>query len=452
MANTLEIRLGQLLIKKRHCTLQEINQAIDLQASMKEKGEKLPLEALLIQESIVEEDKIFQALAEMGILHLICEPCRQEIEVKDYDSSKEYVCPKCQSPLMFSTNSSGTRRDPSASFRVKGAFPNGLDQLAQADLSEFDPANAAKNETNEPNDDPIIDKMINGCQVIKLLAQGGMGKVYLANQFKLGRRVAVKILSEELARDPSFVHRFLQEARAAAELSHGNIVQIFDVGEITGYFFIIMEFVDGPNLKEILKKHTTISPLKALEVVLQACHALKHAHQRGVIHRDIKPENIMMTQEAVVKIADLGLAKKIASSEQDGGITNSGAILGTPYYMAPEQIKDFSRVDGRSDIYSLGVTLFKALTGKIPFNGRSPVEIMIKVVDGKRPSLRSICPEIPEDVELLVDKMMHCNPDRRYQDLSQVIKDMEQVLFRLRGMAEQKKKDTDFQGDIVAQA
>ena len=281
-------------------------------------------------------------------------------------------------------------------------------------------------------DDPIAGKIIGGCQVLERIAKGGMGVVYKAKQLKLDRPVAVKILSEDLAKDRSYVHRFIQEARSAAELSHGNIVQIFDVGEINGLFYIILEYVDGSNLRDILDSHKRLDPARALEIALQAGHALKHAHQRGVIHRDIKPENIMVTHDGMVKIADLGLAKKMASGNQDGGITSAGAILGTPYYMAPEQVKDFRQVDGRSDIYSLGVTLFRALTGSVPFKGRTPVEVMIKVVEGKRPSIRSLEANVPEDVELFVDRMMHRRPDNRFQDFSELIRDLETILYRLR--------------------
>jgi serine/threonine-protein kinase len=158
-----------------------------------------------------------------------------------------------------------------------------------------------------------------------------------------------------------------------------------------------MEFVDGENLKSILHREGPLPIEQALAITLQVCEALRHAHQRGVIHRDIKPEKVLIAHEGVVKLADLGLAKRIESGRAEG-LTKAGSIFGTPFYMAPEQAKNFSDVDQRSDIYSLVVTLYKALSGKVPFDGRSPIEIMVKALDGKRPNLRALRAEVPERV------------------------------------------------------
>lgn len=417
-----EIRLGQLLIQKRWCTLQQINRGLDIQQQMRDKGTRSSLGKILIQKGYVDEEKIKVALSVMGTLRLVCGPCSMDIPVTNYSPGSDYKCPKCQQPLAMS--------DPCLE-------PQDVGSSATFAVPADTPPSATSGPVELPRqemtgDDPIAGKIIGGCQVLERIAKGGMGVVYKAKQLKLDRPVAVKILSEDLAKDRSYVHRFIQEARSAAELSHGNIVQIFDVGEINGLFYIILEYVDGSNLRDILDSHKRLDPARALEIALQAGHALKHAHQRGVIHRDIKPENIMVTHDGMVKIADLGLAKKMASGNQDGGITSAGAILGTPYYMAPEQVKDFRQVDGRSDIYSLGVTLFRALTGSVPFKGRTPVEVMIKVVEGKRPSIRSLEANVPEDVELFVDRMMHRRPDNRFQDFSELIRDLETILYRLR--------------------
>jgi serine/threonine-protein kinase len=278
---------------------------------------------------------------------------------------------------------------------------------------------------SEITQDPMISKVIGGCQITERIARGGMGVVYKARQLNLGRTVAIKILSDELSRNPAYVERFLQEARSAAFLNHGNIIHINDVGEHNGIYFFIMEFVDGKNVREILKKKNALEVPQALQVALQVSRALQHAHRRGIIHRDIKPENIMITREGVVKLADLGLAKRLDSS---GGITQAGSVLGTPFYMAPEQAKDFSKVDQRSDIYSLGVTLFKSLTGKVPFDGRTPIEVMIKAIEGKRQALRDLRPDLPPPVEALVDRMMARNPEDRFQQADDVIAAIEALL------------------------
>ncbi len=416
MAKSFQVRFAQLLIKERSCRLQQVNQALQIQRNLRDKNIDRSFPSILLEKGFATEEHVHAALARLGVLRFECEGCSEEIPVSKFDPSAEYSCPRCQGPVKLSENLSGTRRNRA---------DRGLASL-------IDNAPGATEEAGADSDDPIIDKVIDGCQILRRLAAGGMGVVYKARQLKLGRTVAVKVLSEDLARDKNFVHRFLQEARSAAELNHGNIVHIFDVGELAGVFYIIMEFVDGKNLREILDEKKRLDSVEAIEIALQASHALKHAHKRGIIHRDIKPENIMLTRDNAVKIADLGLAKKLAGSDQDSGITCAGAILGTPYYMAPEQVKDFSKVDGRTDIYSLGVTLYKALTGKVPFKGRTPVEVMINVVEGKYPPLRSLQPDVPEDVAKLVERMMHVNQEHRFHDLSDVIGHMETVLYRLR--------------------
>jgi serine/threonine-protein kinase len=201
------------------------------------------------------------------------------------------------------------------------------------------------------------------------------------------------------------------------------------VGQFEGIFYFIMEFVDGATLSEILRQRTKIDPLRTAEIAYQVCQALRHAHRKNIIHRDIKPENIMITSDGVVKLADLGLAKRM--SEGELGLTQTGAVMGTPYYMAPEQAKDFSKVDSRSDIYSLGVTIYRALTGRVPFEGKSPLEVMIKACNGARIPMRQIRPEIPEDFEALVDRMMHPNPDERFQDVQEVIDRLGKLIHQL---------------------
>ena len=423
-----EVRFGQVLIQKRWCSLQQFNRALNIQSQLREKGTSTSLGKILVDKGYVEEEKIKIALSVMGTLRLVCVSCKVDISASNYAPGSEYNCPKCQQALAPS--------DPCLEEPHEAAEPEdfGITQIDSSDMPIEAIGSPPRNEA--PEEDSIVGKIVGGCQVLERIAKGGMGVVYKAKQLKLGRPVAVKILSEDLAKDRNYVRRFIQEARSAAELSHGNIVQIFDVGEITGLFYIIMEFVDGSNLRDILDTQLKLDPENALEVALQAGHALKHAHQRGVIHRDIKPENIMITRDGMIKIADLGLAKKMAGEGQDGGITSAGAILGTPYYMAPEQVKDFKQVDQRSDIYSLGVTLFRALSGSVPFKGRTPMEVMIKVVEGKRPSLKSLDDDIPEDVELFVDRMMHRRPDNRFQDFSELLQELEAILYRLRSRCE----------------
>src|SRR5262245_58746375 len=207
-------------------------------------------------------------------------------------------------------------------------------------------------------------------EIGELLGVGGMGAVYKARQLRLDRTVALKVLPPEVGRDPAFAERFLREARTLARLSHPHIVTVHDFGESGGYFFFLMEFVDGVNLRQALQAGR-FTPEKAIRVVPQVCDALQYAHDKGVVHRDIKPENILLNEQGRVKIADFGLAKLLGREPAAATLTGTRQILGTPHYMAPEQMERPTAVDHRADIFSLGVLFYEMLTGKLPL-GRFP--------------------------------------------------------------------------------
>ncbi len=424
-AKSFDIRLGQYLIQKRACTLRQVNEAMEQQRELRTQAMARPLGGILVEKGYLRQEQLYEALADLGQLELRCPGCNEVHAVASYNRDTEYRCPRCRSPLVLEespTIPTIIRSAPLLSNEIPVEAPAGAAAGAPAGSA------AAAVAPREGTGDPMISKVIGGCQILDRIAKGGMGVVYKARQLNLGRTVAIKILSEELSQDSGYVERFIHEARSAAVLSHGNIVHIIDVGEHNGIYFIIMEYVDGKNLREILLKQSSIEIRQVLLIGLQVSQALQHAHRRGIIHRDIKPENIMITRDWTVKLADLGLAKKVAGAEPGGGLTHAGAILGTPFYMAPEQAKDFSRVDQRSDIYSLGVTLYKALTGKVPFDGRTPIEAMIKAIEGKRLGLRELRPEIPIEVEAMVDRMMHRLPEERFQEAGQVITAIEVIM------------------------
>jgi tRNA A-37 threonylcarbamoyl transferase component Bud32 len=401
-----DIRFGQHLIQKRICSLRQVNEGLHALRESRTPPSARSLGWVLHQKGYFDAKTLRQALAEQGQLELFCSSCREAHAIASYHPEVEYRCPRCRVLLVLEE-----------------------ELLIEGPVRAAPPPVVVTPQSPPPEKtelvDPMIAKVIGGCQILERIARGGMGVVYKARQLNLGRTVAIKILSEELSRNPAYVERFLQEARSAAFLNHGNIIHINDVGEHNGIYYFSMEFVDGKNVREILKKKSTLNVSQALQVALQVSRALQHAHRRGIIHRDIKPENIMITRDGVVKLADLGLAKKLDST---GGITHAGSVLGTPFYMAPEQAKDFSKVDQRSDIYSLGVTLFKALSGKVPFDGRTPIEVMIKAIEGKRPALRDLRPDLPPEVEALVDRMMARNPEERFQEAAELISAIESLL------------------------
>jgi len=248
-------------------------------------------------------------------------------------------------------------------------------------------------------------------EILGLLGRGGMGIVYKARQKHLDRVVALKVLPPEISRDRSFADRFAREARALARLNHPNIVSIFDSGEADGLFYFVMEFVDGTNLRQSLQAKQ-ISPREALAIVPVICDALQYAHDMGIVHRDIKPGNVLLDRKGRVKIADFGLAKLINPTTPHVSLTQTGSMMGTPKYMAPEQMDRPAEVDHRADIYSLGVVFYEMLTGELPL-GRFAL-----------PSQR-----VQVDVRLdeVVLRTLEQNPERRYQQANEVKTEIETI-------------------------
>jgi serine/threonine protein kinase len=241
-------------------------------------------------------------------------------------------------------------------------------------------------------------------EIIELIGQGGMGFVFKARQPKLERLVALKILPQALAADPSFAERFSREGRLLARLNHPNIVAIHDFGQAGGFFYLLMEFVDGVNLRQAMRAGR-FTPAQALVVVPKICEALQFAHNEGILHRDIKPENILVDVRGRVKIADFGIAKLVGDAQPEPALTGSDGTLGTPLYMAPEQLEKPGTVDHRADIYSLGVVFYEMLTGELPLGRFQPPSHKVEM-----------------DVRLdeVVLRALEKEPSRRYQQASQV--------------------------------
>ena len=265
-------------------------------------------------------------------------------------------------------------------------------------------------------------------QLRNRLGAGGMGTVYRAQHLSLGREVALKTLLPELAEDATQVKRFLREAKAAARLQHPNVVRTFDAGEDKGVLYHVMECVEGESLSERLRRDGPLALGDALDVVHAIGLALTAAQDAGIVHRDIKPANIMLPADgSPAKLADLGLARfhKRAGTELARTLTQTGVLMGTPAYMAPEQIRATRHVDHRADIYSLGITFYHMLTGELPFQGDSPVEILTQALDGEVVVPRSL--ELPADVEGVLLKMTRADADLRYQDPWDLVYDLEAV-------------------------
>lgn len=260
----------------------------------------------------------------------------------------------------------------------------------------------------------------------ELIGQGGMADVYLAYDDILKREVAVKILRSSLTGEPIYITRFHREARAAAALCHRNIVEIYDVGEEDDLYYIVMEYVRGQTLKELINKRGALHYVEAVDIMKQVVSATALAHSMGIVHRDLKPQNILVTDSGIVKIADFG----IASIQSLSQVTQTDTIMGSLHYLAPE-IARGEKATPQSDIYALGVVFYELLRGDVPFNGGSPVNIALKHMRDEIPSVRAYNPAIPQSVENIIIKATAKNTNNRYQCADDMLDDLDTCLERL---------------------
>ncbi|MCX7806071.1 MAG: serine/threonine protein kinase, partial [Planctomycetota bacterium] len=253
-----------------------------------------------------------------------------------------------------------------------------------------------------------------------------MGSVYKARQPMLDRLVAIKILPPKLAKDAEYIARFFREARAAGKLSHPNIVAGIDVGEADGYYYFAMEYVEGEPLSAVLKREGRLPERRAVEIARQVAEGLRHAHEHDIIHRDIKPENILLDASGTAKVCDLGLAR--SASGDDISLTQTGTAVGTPYYLSPEQARGDKDLDDRTDVYSLGATLFRMVAGRPPFDGPTAAVVMTKHLSEHPPPLREIVPEISDGLAAVVARTLEKRREDRYASMGELIEDLDRVL------------------------
>ena len=267
----------------------------------------------------------------------------------------------------------------------------------------------------------------NRYKIIRSIGEGGMANVYLAYDTILEREVAVKILRGDLADDEKFVRRFQREANAASSLKHPNIVEMYDVGEDDGKYFIVMEYINGKTLKSLVKKRGALTLDEVMDIMLQLTSAVACAHDSYIIHRDIKPQNVMILEDGRVKITDFGIAMALNSNE----LTQTNSVMGSVHYLPPEQANG-SGSTIKSDIYSLGILMFELLTGKLPFKGENAVEIAIKQMKEPIPSVVDINPSIPQSVENIILRACAKNPRNRYDSAAEMYEDIKTCLDPLR--------------------
>lgn len=256
-------------------------------------------------------------------------------------------------------------------------------------------------------------------QIIKSIGEGGMANVYLAYDTILDRNVAVKVLRGDLSSDEKFVRRFQREALSASSLSHPNIVEVYDVGEDNGQYYIVMEYIEGKHLKELLKKRGKLTLSEVIDIMLQITDGMSMAHDSYIIHRDIKPQNIMIQENGVVKITDFGIAMAMNATQ----LTQTNSVMGSVHYLPPEQANGKGSTL-QSDIYSMGILMYELLTGKLPYKGDNAVEIALKHLKETLPSIKEELPDLPQSVENIIIRASAKNPKNRYSDAREIHEDL----------------------------
>lgn len=260
-------------------------------------------------------------------------------------------------------------------------------------------------------------------EIVKTIGEGGMANVYLASDTILDRKVAIKVLRGDLSSDEKFIRRFKREALSVSNLSHPNIVEVYDVGEEDGNYYIVMEYIDGKTLKQLLQKRGSLTLNEVIDIMSQLTDGLAHAHEAYIIHRDIKPQNIMIEDNGLVKITDFGIAMALNSTQ----LTQTNSVMGSVHYLPPEQANGKGSTV-KSDIYSLGILMYELLSGSVPFKGDNAVEIALKHMKEKIPSIKKQNPTIPQSVENIILKATAKNPKNRYDTVREMYTDLQTAL------------------------
>ncbi len=270
-----------------------------------------------------------------------------------------------------------------------------------------------------------VSSQIPGYKILGKLGSGAMAVVYKAKQVSLDRTVAIKVLPKKFVQKADYVERFYKEGRLAAKMNHNNIVQAIDVGEVGGLYYFVMEYVEGKTLYDDLSRGKIFNEDDAIDLILQLVSALGHAHSMGLVHRDVKPKNIMINRDNAVKLADMGLARE--TSDIKAAKNEQGKAFGTPYYIAPEQIRGLVDIDGRADIYALGATLFHMVTGRVPFEASAPSNVMKKHLKETLTPPDHINTALSAGISEVIEVMMAKNRDDRYRDMEEVMGDLQAV-------------------------
>lgn len=312
------------------------------------------------------------------------------------------------------------------------AADSAAEEMATAKL----PAKVAADLLNQPSARVAAGQLLNQYKILSPLGAGGMGEVFLAEDTRLHRKVALKLLPAQFASDPDRIRRFEQEAHAVSALNHPNIITLFDLGRAGEDYFLATEFIDGQTLRQRLRDGGRLPVSETLDITLQICQALAAAHEAGIIHRDIKPENVMLRRDGYVKVLDFGLAKvgehqPVSNDSSQSSLTDPGTVMGTASYMSPEQARG-QRVDVRTDIFSLGIVLYEMIAGRTPFEGANMFEVVGAILGREPAPLRNLNPEAPDELQRIVSQMLRKTPDQRYPSIREALGELDNLRDELK--------------------
>jgi serine/threonine-protein kinase len=421
------------LLEKGWVTAEQIATATKHQAERKAAGEKLTLAQALVALNLLTKDQVREAMSAQGEkASLRCPTCRKVYTVWGYKPGSKSTCKTCKVALIPTGDTAAavlkeagkaTESVPAAPTTSASAAVTATPvAAATAPPAPVKPAAAP---VPDPSVDPALVDLIPGYTILRCIGSGAMGDVYLARQTSLDRPVAIKLLPPELAKNQEFVQRFLSEARSAAKLTHENIVASIDAGEAKGRYYFIMELIEGATLQEILRGQGKLPEKQVMGYTKQIASGLRHAHGMGFIHRDIKPANIMIHGEKTAKICDFGLAREVGT---DVTLTIPGQVQSSPAYASPEQCRGRRDLDHRTDMYSLGVTLFELLTGRRPFEADNPGALFIKHATEAPPSPQSLNPSISKEANQFVLRLLKKEAKQRFETYDELIAAIDNVL------------------------
>ena len=422
-----ESELAERLLADGTLDRETLDRARKAQGAMQERGLLPSLGDILVQLGAVGLGRLGEAMSKIGRKALLCSSCGKKYRAFGYHAGIDARCRKCGGKLEPREE---TPPAPLDGHDLTVAMPPAEPFAEHADAFEMDLAKSVrKRRPDRPVASLRVGDVLGPCRLDELIGGGGMGTVYRARHVALDRDVAVKILASRYTKQPHYIQRFLTEARAAARLSHPNIMAVHDVGEERGVYFMVMELVRGRALDRILVEKKRLDVGEALRIARQAADALDYAHGCGMVHRDIKTANVMVGESGRVTIVDFGLTKMIGS---DAHLTTVGVVMGTPHYMSPEQAEG-EAVDGRSDLYSLGVTLFEMLTGQVPFDGGTHWDVLLRLRTEAPPDPSLIRPDIPEALAKLILRLLAKAPSERPRTGADVLETIDAILDGLRG-------------------